>query len=86
MTLKRLWQLAVGASSKAAEFSEHYDFAGEISPAIVLKLLIERQDNIIAMHKALVAMDKFHPQHPSRLILMSALERSKDLWPTDIDN
>lgn len=78
MTLRRLWQLTLAADSIAAEFKEHYDFAGEIPPEVIRKLLIERGDLLTAMN---LAMLKLHPNHDGRLILIAAIERSKELWP-----
>lgn len=78
MTLRRLWELTLAADSISAEFKEYYDFAGEIPPEVIRKLLIERGDFLTSMNLAMV---KLHPNHEGRLILLTALERSKKLWP-----
>ena len=78
MTLKKLWKLTLDAGSTTAGFQETYDFMGEIPPEVIRKLLLERQDLLVAISKALV---KLHPKHDARIILLVAQERSKELWP-----
>lgn len=81
MTLRELWKLSLEASSITWEFKEYYDYAGDVSPHVILKLMMDRQDLIVAMTQA---MGKCHPNHDGRLILLHALERTKEAWPDEI--
>lgn len=78
MTLERLWQLTNDAASNTAEFKEHYDFAGEVGPAPVLKLLIGR-DNLRGV------MERVARQTGPALagILREALDADDAAWPKE---
>lgn len=80
MTLDRLWQLVNDASSQAAELKEHYDFAGEVGPDIVRKLLIEREELIGAIDRVL-SSSRFRTDSPTFIILRDVRIKSELAWP-----
>ena len=87
MTLKKLWRLCLDASSRAGEFKEHYDFAGEVGPHVVLKLLSQREYLRGAMSKAVTLYNR--ADHPAALLLVKALDEDDAAWAkekSDVDD
>lgn len=82
MTLRRLLKLCTEAAAERAGFTEHYDFAGEVGPEPVLRLLIQREELMGAIRKVLESQ-KFRPDSPTLLILRDALERAEQGWKQD---
>lgn len=82
MTLKRLLKLCTDAASERAGFNEHYDFAGEVGPEPVLRLIIQREELMGAIRRVL-EQGKFRADSPTVLVLRAALERAEDGWPKD---
>lgn len=82
MTLKQLLKLCTDASSNRAGFTEHYDFAGEVGPEVVLLLIIQREELMGAIRKV-IESQKFRPDSPTLLILRDALERAEHGWAKD---
>lgn len=82
MTLKRLLKLCSEASSQKAGFEEHYDFAGEVGPEAVLRLLIQREYLIGAIRKVL-EMNRFRKDSIVFLTLIQALEQAEEGWEKD---
>jgi hypothetical protein len=82
MTLEKLLRLATAAASHDAGFDEHYDFAGEVGPQPVIRLIVQRQLLMEAIEKVLQAQ-KFRPDSPLALTLRDALDRAKQGWPKD---
>ena len=80
MTLERLLRLCSDAASPHAEFQEHYDFAGEVGPEPVLKLMINIEELIGAIEDVLVncALDD-----AARVKLGTVTDRVRGSWPKE---
>lgn len=78
MTLDNLWRLTIDAASKTAEFKEQYDFAGEVGPHVVLKLLVQREYLRGAIGKAATLYNR--ADHPAALLLVKTLIEDDAAW------
>lgn len=82
MRLSRLAALCLAAADQDAGFNEHYDFAGEVGPEPVIRLIIQRQLLIEGIERALKAQ-KFRADSPTLMILTDLLARAREGWPDE---
>lgn len=78
MSLEKLWRVTIDAASKTSEFKEHYDFAGEVGPHVVLKLLVQREYLRGAIGKAATLYNR--ADHPAALLLVKTLIEDDAAW------
>lgn len=78
ISLELLTSLCIRAASEKAGFNEHYDFAGQVGPEPVLKLIIQVEEILATIDDVILscAMD---PQAVSKLT--AASERVRKSWP-----
>lgn len=82
MKLSRLADLALAAAAQDAGFNEHYDFAGEVGPEPVIRLIVQRQILLDAVELVL-KKQKFRADSPIMMILTDALTRAREGWPDE---
>lgn len=79
MKLEKLFRLTCDAAATSAGFNEHYDYAGEVAPELVLRLILQRQDLLVAI-QAVLDSKKWRPDSPTFLILTKAKEDAQRGW------
>ena len=80
LTLEKLLRLCTEAASQSAGFNEHYDFAGEVGPEPVLKLLLQNEE-MLAFVQAVYDAPGMRKDNPLKLMAIGILERHRAAWP-----
>lgn len=79
MKIEKLYKLTCEAAAQSSGFNEHYDFAGAVGPEIVLRLLLQRQDLLVAV-QTVIDSKRWREDSPTLLLLKKAIEDAQRGW------